>query len=144
MLDLVTGEGQVIVAAKDWLLADPAIDEATDGRVYAHELPDDEAPAMPRRAVVVSAAGGFTDGLPGAMDRTRADARSYGATPDDAFALAVLVRRRMNALTRWVAPSGLVLSGGLRQGSYIPLREQIGGWPFVLRSYVLTHPETAA
>lgn len=144
MLDLVTGEGQVVVATKDWLLDDSAISEATDDRGFAHELPPNQASQMPRPCFVVSAAGGFTEGLPEALDRTRHDVRAYGRTPDEAFALAVLIRRRMAALRRWVAPNGLVIQGGNRQGSYIPLREQIGGWPLVLRTYLVIHPETSA
>lgn len=144
MLDLVTGEGQVVVAAKDYLLADPDIAEATEDRGFAHELPPGQAASMPRPCFVVSAAGGFTEGLPEALDRTRHDVRAYGRTVDEAFALAVLIRRRFAALTRWVAPNGVVIQGGNRQGSYVPLREQIGGWPLVLRTYLLIHPETPA
>lgn len=138
--ELVLAEGDVAVAIKEWLLDGEAIAEAAEGRVFGHELPDDEAPAMPRTCVVVSHAGGFTDDLPQEMDRARVDIRSYGATPDQAVAMAVLVRRRMRELTRAVR-NGVVISAVTRVGGYIPYREPIGDWPAFLRSYLVPYSD---
>lgn len=134
-------EGDAVAAVVEWLLADPAIAEATAGRVFGWELPATEAGSMPRPALVVSDAGGFTEGLPEVLDRTRIDTRSYGATHDQAKRLAVLVRLRLRALTRFVSSFGLVLHPARRSGGYIPLREQAGGWPLVLRSFLITYDE---
>lgn len=143
MAELELGLGDAVSAYVEWLAGDAAIAEVTDNGdfIFGHELPADVAQAMPRAAIVVSDAGGFPDGLPEAMDRSRLDIRAYGATLDQAKRLAVLVRLRLKALTKWTSSLGLVVHAPVRVGGYIPLREQAGGWPLVLRSYLATYPE---
>lgn len=138
------GLGDVVAAVIEWLSDDAAIAAATDGgaRIFGPELPLTEAGSMPRTAIVVSDAGGFTEGLPEVLDRGRIDVRAYGATPDEAKRLAVLVRLRLKALRRWTSTLGMVLHPATRSGGYIPLREQTGGWPLVLRSYLIPYDET--
>lgn len=144
MSELELGLGDVVSAYVEYLAADPDIADATaDGTlVFGWELPDDQATHMPRSCLVVGEAGGFTQGLPEALDRSRIDVRAYGATLDQAKRLAVLVRLRLKALTRWTSSLGLVIHGPRPAGGYIPLREQAGGWPLVLRSYTGLYDET--
>lgn len=138
------GIGDPTAAVVEWLVADPSIAEMTDAgdRVFGWELPITEAQHMPRAALVVSPAGGYTEGLPEVLDRVRLDFRSYGETHDVAMRLAVLARARMRALGRWTSSLGLVLHAPTRAGGFIPLREQNGGWPLVLRSYFQPFDET--
>lgn len=145
---LVLGEGDAITAVVEWLSLDTVLGAETlhDGdepRIFGGELPDDEAQYMPRACIVVSDAGGFSDRLPEVLDRSRVDTRSYARTPDEAKALAVHVRRRLKELRRFVAENGVVLHPAQRAGGYIPLREPVGGWPLVLRSYLLVYDERA-
>lgn len=144
MTEPVIGLGDPASALVEWYAADSAIAEATGSgaRIFGFELPSTEAQAMPRAAIVVSVAGGYTEGLPEVLDRARVDVRSYGATHDEAMRLAVLVRLRMKELRRWTSSLGLVLHAPTRAGGYIPLREQGGGWPLVLRSYFQPFDET--
>jgi hypothetical protein len=141
--ELELGVGDAVAAVVEYLGADATIAEVTGSgdRIFGWELPDDQAQSMPRAALVISDAGGFHDGLPEAMDRSRIDVRAYGATLDEAKRLAVLVRLRLKALTKWTSSLGLVLHAPLPAGGYIPLREPAGGWPLVLRSYLVTYPE---
>jgi len=134
MLEL--NEGDVVVGLKEWLADGAELAEAVEGRIFGHELPDAEAPSMPRPCVVITLAGGFTDGLPEEMDRARVDIKSYGATPDQAATVSIRVRRRMRELTRTVR-NGIVISAPSRVGGYIPFREPIGDWPAFLRSYLV-------
>lgn len=137
------GLGDAISALVEWLSADPGIAEATGAgtRVFGWELPLAEAQHMPRCALVISDAGGFHEGLPEVMDRSRVDVRAYGATMDEAKRLAVLVRLRLKELRRWASSLGLVLHAPSPAGGYIPLREPTGGWPLVLRSYIQPYDE---
>lgn len=140
------GHGDLVSAIVEYLGEDVAIAGLTGAgaRLFGWELPDSEAEAMPRLALVVSDAGGFHDRLPEVADRGRVDVRAYGATFDEAKRLAVLVRLRLKALTRWTSSLGLVVHAPTPAGGYIPLREQAGGWPLVLRSYLCVYAETLA
>lgn len=146
MTEPVLGAGDPVSALVEWLTADTAIAEIVGEdervRIFGWELPLVEASHMPRAALVVSAAGGFSEGLPEVLDRARIDMRAYGGSHDEAMRLAVLVRRRMRELRRFVSSLGLVLHAPVRAGGYIPLREQSGGWPLVLRSYFQPFDET--
>lgn len=137
------GEGDVVTAVQSWLADGSDLAEAAEGRFFGHGLPDDQAPEMPRTCVVVTDAGGFTDDLPEAMDRARLDIRTYGGSRDEAKRLAVMVRARMRELTRTVR-HGVVVSAAKRVGGYIPYTEPVGGWPAVLRSYLVAYAEEAA
>jgi hypothetical protein len=140
------GVGDEVAAVIEWLVADPDLAEATDAgdRIFGWELPASEAGSMPRPAIVVSDAGGFTEGLPEVLDRSRLDIRSYGRTLDEAKRVAVLVRIRLAALHRFTGTNGTVVHGGRPAGGYIPLHERAGGWPLVLRSYFILHDITPA
>lgn len=142
-MDVELNVGDVVVAVKEWLADGPDLAEATEGRIFGHSLPDDEASAMPRPCVVVHDAGGFVDDLPEAMDRARLDVKSYGATRDQAITVAVLVRRRMRELTR-TTRNGVQISAASRVGGFIPLTEPIGAWPGFLRSYLVPYAEGGA
>lgn len=130
--------GDVVVAVKEWLADGADLAEASEGRIFGHELPDSEAESMPRPCVVVHDAGGYVDDLPEAMDRARIDVKAYGATRDQAKSMAVLVALRMRELTR-ATRNDVVISGAKRAGGYIPLTEPIGAWPGVLRSYFVPY-----
>lgn len=141
------GLGDLVSAVVEYLEEDAAIAEATADAelgqlVFGHELPRAMSDRMPMVAVVVSDAGGFADDLPEVLDRGRVDVRCYGATLDEAKRLAVLVRLRLRSLGRWTSSLGLVIHAATRSGGYIPLREQVGGWPLVLRSYLIPYDET--
>lgn len=144
MTDLTLGEGDELTALVEWLSLDDVIREAIDDRIFGHELPDEQASVMPRACVVISNAGGFTEGLPEVLDRSRVDVRCYGATLDEAKALAVQVARRFRELRRFVAANGTVLHPARRSGGFVPLREQIGGWPLILRSWLVVFDVQAA
>ncbi len=136
------GLGDAISALVEFIGDDAAIAAVVGERIFGYELPLTEAGSMPRGALVISDAGGFHEGLPEVMDRSRIDVRAYGATFDEAKRLAVLVRLRLRSLRRWTSSLGLVLHAPSPSGGYIPLREQAGGWPLVLRSYLQPYDET--
>lgn len=143
MAEIILGQGDAVTAVIEWLADDAALDPLEDA-IFGFELPGTEAASMPKPALVVSDAGGFANDLAEVVDRARVDIRHYGRTLDEAKAIAVLVRARMRALRRFVASNGLVLLPAVRSGGYIPLREPIGDWPLVLRSYLVLYAEEAA
>jgi len=143
-IDLSSVPGDEITAILEWLGLDATIAAEFADRLFGHELPDDEAKHMPRTALVVSNAGGFGEGLPDVLDRSRVDVRIYARTLDEAKALAWHVSRRFTELRRFVAANGVVLHPAKRSGGYIPLREQVGGWPLILRSWLLVFDVRAA
>lgn len=137
----VLGQGDVVAALVEYLLDDADLHAAVGGRGFGFELPADQADDMPRTCFVVQEAGGFHQGLPEVLDRARVDANAYGRSLDEAKAVAVMIRGRMRDLSRFVATNGLVLLPATRSGGYIPLREEVGGWPRVLRSYLVVYDE---
>lgn len=147
MTEPVLGLGDPTAALVEYLAAGSDIAEATSDadvgqRVFGFELPLEQAGRMPRTAIVIAPAGGFAERLPEVVDRVRVDVRAYAGSHDEAMRLAVLVRARLRALTRYTSTLGLVLHAVKRAGGYVPLREQAGGWPFVLRSYFVLFDET--
>jgi hypothetical protein len=102
---------------------------------FAHELPDDQDDAMPRKCFVVTGAGGPAAGgfLP--IGKQRVDVKSYGATHAEAMDVAVAAHLVLKNLRRTVV--GAVLVHGFETSSgYTTLREPDTRWPLVLRTYL--------
>lgn len=113
------------------------------GRVFGGELPADEAPSMPRKALVVASSGGvsLTGGSFARHDAQRFDLFGYGATPTEAEQLVAdaalflrQVRRTVaaNVLVHWVKPAG---------GS-AGARDPDAAWPRAFQSFQVFHSLT--
>ncbi len=118
-----------------YLRADAEVAAMVVGRVYGAELPPQEAAQMPRKAVVVTAAGGGATG-PGArsylpLGTVRMDVRCYGETQYEAMKVWRAVHRALKRLGRQVQGQALV-HAVYEEAGPLQTREPEVGWPLVL------------
>lgn len=126
----------IITAIVDVLRAETAIAELCADRVYGDELPQAEALAMPRPAIVVRASGGvaFQPGSGLNAQAQRVDLVAYGPTPYEADHLRragyrclvkQLRREQGDVLIHAVQSAGGALTG----------RDPDGQWPYAFQSF---------
>lgn len=126
----------IITAIVDVLKAEAAVAELCSSRVYGDELPQAEALAMPRSAVVVRASGGapFQPTSSLNADAQRIDLVAYGATPYEADELRRAGYRCLVRITRRVTGGVLIHSVGSAGGS-LSGRDPDGQWPYAFQSF---------
>ncbi|RVQ76116.1 DUF3168 domain-containing protein [Sinorhizobium medicae] len=133
-------EADILTAIAEILTADGNVAGLAGARVFAGELPANEAGHMPRNAVVILPSGGVSLAAGSFLDHDtqRIDLFSYGATPFEAEALRrlcrralVRVRRRIvrNCLIHWIEPAGGFTAG----------RDPDADWPRAFQSYQVFH-----
>ena len=127
-----------IIALRAIVLADAGVAALVGARVFGDELPDLEAPNMPRYACVLSPAGGPPDHSYVPISRQSIDVRAYGPTPLGAKKLHLAVHNVLKNLRRSVSLGTLIHSLTVESGPYA-LREPEAGaeWPLVFASYGL-------
>jgi hypothetical protein len=128
---------------------DTAIVALAATRIFVGELPETEAAAQPRAAVLLQYAGGSPEPGRLAVGRPRVDARSYGRTPLEAQTLSWAVHDALKNLTRRVAAASgsgtrALIHAATPNGGPTLLRDADGQWPMVLRTYELLVAEVAA
>jgi hypothetical protein len=128
---------QDIVAALITVLkADAAVAALVGARVFGLELPASEAKSMPRKAVVLRAAGGpsLAAGSYIEHDSQRIDLFAWGETPYEAertrracFDALKFIKRQVAASTliHWVEPAG----------GFATQRDPDAAWPVAFQSY---------
>ncbi|MFZ5749100.1 MAG: tail completion protein gp17 [Pseudomonadota bacterium] len=130
----------VVGALVAFLAADAATAAIVGARVFGGELPSEEAAAMPRAAIVLTASGGssLTGGSYVEHDTQRVDLFAYGATPHAAEQLrdvAAMALRRLRrgvwaqVLVHWAQPAG---------GS-TGARDPDAAWPRAFQSFQIFH-----
>lgn len=135
-----------IEALVAYLRADPQVAALTAGRVYGAELPLQEAALMPRKALVVTAAGGGAVG-PGArsylaVGTVRMDVRCYGETQYEAMRVFRAVHGALKGLRRH--PQGpMLLHAAYEEAGPLQTREPEVGWPLVLSVWEVLVAEMA-
>ena len=113
-------------------------------RVFAAELPDSEAAAMPRAAAVIAASGGPPDAGYAPLAHRRIDVRTYGKTPLGAMKLHLAVHAVLKNLRRTPSLSVLLHSVALDAGPVAMREPEVGAeWPFVFASYAVLASERA-
>ncbi|WP_048648949.1 tail completion protein gp17 [Nitratireductor soli] len=133
-------EADIITATVTLLKSDAAVTALCADRVFGDELPNDEAAAMPRAAIVVRASGGTSIAAGSFIqhDTQRLDLVAYGATKFDADALRRAARRVLTALRRRVIGNVLIhwieSAGGFSSG-----RDRDGAWPYAFQSFQVFH-----
>ncbi|KKM88478.1 hypothetical protein LCGC14_1258270 [marine sediment metagenome] len=140
---------QIVDARKaiiEILKADADTTTEVQGRVFGDELPRSETDAMPRKAVVISPAGGtplsYTTGtLP--LETQRLDVFCYGGTLYEAEEVRRAVYGALRAVERqviagvlvhWARPAGGAMSG----------RDPDADWPLKWNSWQILADERAA
>lgn len=134
-------------ALRAFLVADATVNTLSGGRVFANELPDAEAAAMPRKCVILTSAGLGSRGLSARSNlavssRTKL-VRCYGETPYESRRMFDAVNQALKALTRRLAtPAGLspvLVYSAVATGGVTTTREPESEWPVSFSSYdVLT------
>lgn len=125
-----------LIMLRTYLLSVATITAITGTRIYNEELPAAETAAMPRPAIVLSAAGGPGSEWIRTLE-TRVDVRCYGAKPIDARALAFLI---YDALA-WATPRDMGTGRTYKvepETMPLSLRDPDTDWPFATTSYLVT------
>ena len=120
------------------LRADTDVAALVGTRVFGGELPQSQASAMPRHAVVLTLSGGGSLG-PGANSYVpwtvnRMDMRCYGRDPLEAWTLYEAVDAVMRNLRRETSASTLIHDATI-SGGPISNRDNDTDWPYVLSVY---------
>lgn len=135
-----------LVSVVTYLQADPALTALVGQRVFGQELDRDEAPSMPRKAVVVKTAGSALawerDGYAN-LSGYRLDIWHYGETPYEAWRTRLASCQRMKDLERRVV-AGVLLHGANRVGGPLPMRDPTTDWPLLIETWELLASDVAA
>jgi len=129
-----------LAALAGYLRAIPELQAACGARVFAQALPGQEAPQMPRTAVVLRSSGG--PGTPRNLPLlyVRLDAVSYGRTYLEADNLGWVVHAALNGLDR-VETGGTLLHALVSAGGPISVRDPDTEWPQVVSTWTLMAAE---
>lgn len=135
----------LLAALVAYLRADAGVAALAGQRVYALELPPEEAANMPRHAVVLSPSGGFVPDYTHSLrlDSARVDVFSYGATPFEAMRLRRAVRAALRNLER-VKQGSVLIHWALPAGGFADERDPHVRWPRVFESFSVLAAEQAA
>lgn len=108
------------------------------GRVWGVALPGSETANMPRRAIVVRAAGGTGSAGGGYLPTVdeRVDVRCYGEDPWDAKELANQAGRLLHYAGDEQTAHGRIISA-TRSGGTSDITETDTGWPLALTSWLV-------
>lgn len=130
----------VLVATRQYLLAQAEISDLVDERIFVGGLPAEEAASMPRKAIVINPSGGLTfGGGSGGNDLTdlieqRMDFSFYGETAFESGKVRGAVFIVMKRLIRQVFAE-VLLHRALLSGGAIWTKDFDGNWPFFLQTW---------
>ena len=130
----------IIAALRSFLLLNGAVAPLVDNRIYAGELPKDETPHMPLKAIVLRYAGGIESNTFVPITRPRIDITSYGETYHEAGTVDRAVYDALKALDRQTV-DGVLLHGVALSGGPIMLKDPQTNWPYQWRSITVTADE---
>jgi len=127
-------------ALRGVLLADTVVNTLTAGRIFADELPDVQAKDMPRKAVVISSAGGTGAFGYVPIGYRAKDFKCYAESPYEASRLWSAVQQVLHGIQRQLVnpPGGLggvLLYDAARVSGPIMLREPETNWPLVFGTF---------
>lgn len=132
----------VIAALVALLKADTAVAAIAGTRVYGGELPEADAPFMPRAAVVITPSGGERENGVDYLTRPHIDVRSYGATQREGWLLDQAVHDYLKHNLRKSAANTLVHSVSPDTGPFL-MRDADGQWPMTFSTYRVLAAEVA-
>ena len=134
-----------VQAIVDKLKAEAAIISrfgADTPRIYAEELPQSEAAAMARDAMVVRRVPGPAGYATATLERGAVDIACFGATRIEAETMREIVRTALKDLGRFVQ-SNTLLHWTKPSGAPAALRESDTRWPVVVETWEFLASETA-
>ena len=117
------------------LSADTDISALVGARVFGAELPPAEAASMPRKAIVVTAAGGIDAADFAPWQRPRFDLKCYGETPGEAD----LVRRTAHAVLKQAergSVGGTLMFSCTQSAGPTQFRDPDFDWPISMETWL--------
>ena len=133
----------ILAAARGVLLeVGPALKVIADGRVFAVELPEREAAAMPRAAVVIAPSGGPADAGTQRMTRDLIRLLCFGKTITEALQVSSDVHRRL----KWFYGgnfAGLRVHSFTRSSGRVYYRDPETDWPTFSEGWQILASESA-
>lgn len=130
-------------ALRSYLLEHELVDYYTQGRVYVGTVPQSELPSMPEQCVVIVPAGGAERNRTLRVMEPRVDLFCYGRSHYEAGEVDRSVYTALRAIQRTTV-AGVVLHSAGVGGGPRQLTDPQTGWPFVLRTAVVTVAEYEA
>lgn len=123
-----------------FLKADAATAAIAGTRVFAGELPAEEAASMPRAGIVLAPSGGpsLTGGSYVEHDTQRIDLFAYGATPRAAEQLRDTAALALRRLRRTVS-AGVLIHWAQPAGGATSARDPDATWPRAFQSFQIFH-----
>jgi hypothetical protein len=112
----------------------------SDVAVYGTEMPEADASEMPRKAVVVSFAGGMPERGP--VNRPRVDIVCYGATPLESQTVFLAAQSAMGSLDRG-AHGAALLYDAVQDGGPSSMRQPDTRWPVTWGSFLIQASKTS-
>jgi hypothetical protein len=129
-----------LAAMRTLLLADPAITDLCEIRVFAGELPQGEVKDMPRKCIVIVASGGMERTATDPLIRPRFDLYAYAETYYEAGRVDRAIYDTLKTLQRQRVGDALLHSVAL-SGGPMQVRDPDNGWPIMWRSVSVTADE---
>jgi hypothetical protein len=123
-----------LTALKSHLLYDGGVSDLVGSRVFAGELPKNEADNMPRYTVVATLAGGGGPASDVPLMYVTVDVTCYGATGLQATTLYLAARQALRTLRRTTLSESL-LHSAVELAGPLELRDPDTHWPFTWSSW---------
>ena len=130
----------IIAAVRKYLLLDATVAPLVNDRVYAGELPKEQTPDMPRKAIVLRYAGGIEANTFVPIARPRIDITAYGETYHEAGRVDRAAYTALKKLDRQNV-NGVLLHGIAISGGPLMLKDPQTNWPYQWRSITVTADE---
>lgn len=118
-----------------YLKADATISALLSTRVYGLELPEADAESMPRKAIVINAAGGIDESSFIEAFKLRLDFFCYGETPFEAWEVYRTLQTVLKQMDRNVISSTLLFSVIHSAGPFSS-RDQRTEWPVIIDTWI--------
>lgn len=128
---------------REILIDDTDVAALVSTRVFGIELPRSEANSQPRKAIVLSLAGGLGSSSYIEHGQNTVDVLCYGETPFEAERVRRTVHPVLKQITR-VIRAGVLIHSAIAVGGPITLRDRDTDWPISLETWQVSAAEVSA
>lgn len=139
----MTPAPDALEALRALLLADSDVTALVVDRVRCLALHADDAPSMPRAAVVLKPAGGPKNAGYMQHGKKRVDVTCYGTTLDESWDLYLAVEPVLASVER-VVSQGVLLHSATETSKGASGIDPLKQWPTTYSTWLVLHAETAA
>lgn len=136
-------QADIIGATRDFLAGVPELAPLLDTRIFAVELPASQSSDMPRKALVLSPAGGLESNDYVEFAALRFDLLCYGETPGEADRVRRAAHGALKQMTRTTHLS-VILHSATQSGGPTFFRDQDTDWPVSMETWLVRAAETLA